>query len=866
MQTDDDKTQGMTVISAETVVDHYQIIRKIGSGGMGDLYLAADKTLNRHVALKFLAHHLCASADCRVRFKREAQAAAVLDHPNIVLPYDVGEFQGRPYFAMQFVEGQSLRELMKQSEVPIIRAIDIAIQTCDGLRAAHEHGIIHRDVKPSNLLVDSEDRVRIVDFGLASIAGAAQVTTAGSRLGTVGYMSPEQVKGETIDHRTDLFSLGIVLYELIAGRNPFAADNEAAVHHRLLECDSEPLLRYRSGIPPGLQEIINRSLEKDPALRYQSAADMMADLKRLQRDSADPHLVDSADRLPGRPKRNKSRLAIYALIALLIAMTIWQTYRPATNRTVHDQVHLAVIPFANLGSHEFSQAMCDGLMETLTSKLTQLAEFNGWLLVVPASEIREQHIKSAAQAHSIFGVNLAVTGSMQELGYEIRTTLNLVDAASQRQLHSKILDEGNQNVAALQDSTVAELALMLNIQLRPESRRVLAAGQTQSSGAYRAYLEGLGHLRSDNGLAGLDSAQRLFEQAIADDSAYALAYAGLGEVCWRRYSLTNDVAWVEPGIDFSSRALELDDRLAPVLVTLGLVHRQTGQYQEAISYLKRAQQIDSTDNEALVELASTYEALGRLADAESTFQTSIRLRPKLWRGHYNLARFYAYLGRNDEAMRAAAAAESLAPPGTFPREAIGSLYLYLGDYDRAKMLLQKALEIEPHHFAYSNLGVIFQIQEKHEEAAAMYRRALELNDEDFRVWFNLATVYEAMPGGARQAKEAYESAISLGVNNLAVNPNDPELICNLADCFWQVGQRDTALVMTGRAVKLAPNDIEVMVRAGIVYEKAGLREKAMDLVTSAVRRGYALDRIKANTALQSLIAEPRFDSLLTARE
>lgn len=215
MAPDDDKTQAMTVLSKGTVINHYRIVEKIGAGGMGEVYLAEDTELNRQVALKFLAAHLCQDADCRARFKREAQAAAKLDHPNIVTVYEVGEHQGRPFFAMQHVEGQSLKEYAHQQELSIPQILETGIQIAEGLQAAHEKGVTHRDIKPANVLIDSHGRARILDFGLASVAGVDHLTKTGSTLGTIGYMSPEQVRGDQVDHRTDIFSLGVVLYEMI---------------------------------------------------------------------------------------------------------------------------------------------------------------------------------------------------------------------------------------------------------------------------------------------------------------------------------------------------------------------------------------------------------------------------------------------------------------------------------------------------------------------------------------------------------------------------------------------------------------------------------------------------------------------------
>lgn len=281
MAPDDDKTQAVTVLSKGTVINHYRIIEKIGAGGMGEVYLAEDIELNRKVALKFLSPHLCQDADCRARFKREAQAAAKLDHPNIVTVYEVGEFQGRPFFAMQHIEGRSLKEHASQHELSIPQVLEIGIQIAEGLQAAHERGVTHRDIKPANVLIDSHGRARILDFGLASVGGTDHLTKTGSTLGTVGYMSPEQVRGEQVDQRTDIFSLGVVLYELITGRQPFKRDTEAATLHAIAYDDPAPLPDGVLILGGALQRIISRSLDKAPDHRWTSAAEMATALHQL---------------------------------------------------------------------------------------------------------------------------------------------------------------------------------------------------------------------------------------------------------------------------------------------------------------------------------------------------------------------------------------------------------------------------------------------------------------------------------------------------------------------------------------------------------------------------------------------------------
>jgi len=318
-ESDDDQTRSYTALTPGASVSHYEILDKIGAGGMGEVYLALDTQLNRKVALKFLPSHLCQDEDCRKRFTREAQAAAGLDHPNIAAIYEVGEYQGRPYFAMQVVEGQSLREVLAGKDLPIERVLEIAIQICEGLQAAHDKGIIHRDIKPSNMLLDSHGRVRIVDFGLASVRGSEQLTKTGSTLGTIGYMSPEQVRGQEVDHRSDLFSLGVVLYELLTKQNPFKRDSEAATLKAVSDDLPHPAARFRAELPDSLQLILDKALDKDTKTRYQHADDLAADLVRLKRVS------DSGEHTAKLPIRAQSRrLALSALvIAAIVAAAVF---------------------------------------------------------------------------------------------------------------------------------------------------------------------------------------------------------------------------------------------------------------------------------------------------------------------------------------------------------------------------------------------------------------------------------------------------------------------------------------------------------------------------------------------------------------
>jgi serine/threonine protein kinase/Tol biopolymer transport system component len=281
-ESNDNRTHSFVALSEGTTVSHYRIIQKIGAGGMGEVYLAEDTQLDRRVALKFLPPHLCQDEAARARFTREAKAAAKLNHPNIVQVFEVGDFQGRPFFAMAHVEGKSLREVIKEGKLSINEAIEFTKQICEGLHKAHQSGVVHRDIKPGNIIIDHENKPRILDFGLATVAGEDKLTRTGSTLGTVGYMSPEQIEGKRVDHRSDLFSVGVILYEMLTGRRPFEGDTDVAIARSITDKVPEPVTRYKSGTTGELQLAIDRALAKDPQLRYQHADEVISELKRIE--------------------------------------------------------------------------------------------------------------------------------------------------------------------------------------------------------------------------------------------------------------------------------------------------------------------------------------------------------------------------------------------------------------------------------------------------------------------------------------------------------------------------------------------------------------------------------------------------------
>ncbi len=524
-----DRTKSFVALAAGASVSHYKIIEKIGAGGMGEVYLAEDTKLDRAVALKFLPPHLCQDEEHRKRFKREAQAAAKLNHPNIVTIHDVGEYKGRPFFAMEHVEGQSASDFIKSAECDSVRVIDLAIQICEGLQEAHRTGIIHRDIKPSNILIGESGRAKLVDFGLATVVGTNKLTKTGSTLGTIGYMSPEQVRGEEIDHRSDLFAFGSVLYELITNRRAFSGDNEAAVITAIVNSSPEPLVRYKSDCPRELQRIVSKLLEKDRELRYQSTAEVISDLNRL---------------------RGELTSGISA-------------QRHATST----QPSIAVLPFANMSADQEQDYFCDGMTEEIINALSHIEKLR--VVARTSSFAFKGKLEDTREIGRRLNVETLLEGSVRKAGNRLRVTAQLINVSDGYHLWSERYDQELEDVFVIQDKITSAIVEKLKVKLLHGEKDVLQKRYTSNLEAYRLYLKGRYHWNKRTA-KDLQKAVEYFQQVIEMDPSYALAYTGLADC----YSLMTQ-AWVLPPKEAfpkaktaARKALEIDEGLAEAHASL----------------------------------------------------------------------------------------------------------------------------------------------------------------------------------------------------------------------------------------------------------------------------------------------------------
>jgi type IV pilus biogenesis/stability protein PilW len=851
-------------------ISHYRILEKLGGGGMGEVYRARDTRLRRNVALKFLPFEFTRDSEAKQRFIREAQAASALDHPCICNIHDIDETPaGQLFICMSHYPGETLRKRIARGPIPPGEAAWIAVKVAEGLQRAHESGIVHRDVKPANIILTREGGVKIVDFGLAKLAGQSTLTRIGTAVGTVLYMSAEQAQGEEVDARTDIWSLGVVLYEMLTGVTPFRGEATEAVMYSIINEDPEPPSKLMAGLPKGLDDLIATCLEKNPDRRYQTAAELWNDLKLLAEESSGEIIVHSNGRRRRKRRRRRQlkRAAAVGVPALVLLLLLIPGSRYAIKRllgfpVVPTNKHIAVLPFMNVGGNPEFQPTCDGMVEVLSSKLTTLEQFQGELWVVPTSEVRGQKIASPGEARRRFGVNLAVTGSVQHLGGACRLAINLVDTDNMRQLRSRVITQKMDDLAGLQDGVVLQVAEMLDLEMNPESREAIQAGGTHLARAFELYLEGLGHLQRYEKPENVETAIDRFHQAIEEDSLYALAYAGLGDAYWRKYESTRAQVWLDEAEKSCERAIAIDDRLVQAQITLGRILTRAGRFDEAIAEFKEALEMDIVSAAAHRGLAEAYQKKGMPGKAEETYKTAIDLRPGSWAGHNDLGRFYYQQGRYEDAAEQFRRVVEVTPDNMWGYSSLGAMYLLLDRRDEAEKMFRRSLEIDPHNYpAVSNLAYLYYGEGQYEKAAAMFERAVEITPTYYALWGNLASSYYWTPGKRNEATEKYQRAIQLAEKEREVNPNDPEILTDLAGYCANVGREDDALGYLERALEHAPGSGEIMYRAGNTYEILGMRDKALDWLGRALEKGYPIEVIKRDPWLEDLRADERFARL-----
>lgn len=716
-------------------ISHYRILEKLGEGGMGVVYKAEDTKLDRTVALKFLAPEFTREPEAKARFIHEAKAAAALSHPNICTIYEVDEFERQSFIAMEYCEGETLKERISQGPLLLDEAVELASQIAEGLAKAHKQEIVHRDIKPANIFITNDGLVKILDFGLAKLAGQTRLTKTGTTLGTVAYMSPEQARGEEVDLRSDLWSLGTILYEMITGRPPFRGEQEAGMVYSILNEAPEPPTGVRTGVPMELERIISKCLARDPQERYQSAEGLLSDLRPLERSLTGTSIASGTKELSrpsARPALRWSWVLGLVLVVVALGIGAWLILQPGKGGSAPEEMALAVMDFQDLVTPD-NLITAKGMAGLLHVGFVGSCPIR---VVSPEylQDLRRRHFgdahgpieaNQALEVARQSGATYLLTGQIATLGTDRFVTWRLVDTQQGRSLAAKRVD-GN-NPADLADQIVADvlpvLAQTAGIEA-PASTPVVGAMMTNSSAAYEHYVAGLATIENETWAA----AAREFEQAVKIDSTFTLAYYQLSRVYSGYGRGAHDPKTAR---DYADQAWDLRGKLG-IKDRLRLeAWRQelNRQEKDALATYREMLARWPDDRQLLGDLAREMFYCGHHVEAVTFNREALRLYPDDFRLHDGLANGLGYLGRFDEALEASRVLVHLHPEVTSSWHELGQRFLEMGLPDSAEVALRRSLELSPNNvYAQRYFSYCAHYRGNTERAIELQNRILERED------------------------------------------------------------------------------------------------------------------------------------------
>jgi serine/threonine protein kinase/tetratricopeptide (TPR) repeat protein len=863
-----DVSQSASIKTGTDFGPRYHVESLLGSGGMGKVYKARDGELDRTVAIKVLRPDLMSDPMAMQRFKHELLLASSISHPNILRIHDLGEYNSVKFISMAYVDGGDLTQaLRKNGRMPLERVLHIMRQLAAALAAAHGVNVVHRDLKPQNILLGVADHVYVTDFGIAKTleSDRTSVTRTGAVLGTPLYMSPEQVEGKPVDHRSDLYTFGLIFYEMLTGVLPFSGDTTFQLMYQRVHLQPKRPELVIPDLPPYLSRICLKCLEKEPVKRYQNAAEILADLD-LKHAPTHTHTVQITLPVLSKKLWLISGSAAVLLLAGLLAIPQVRDFvfhRNPTQPTsgipsLKQGKFVAVLPMRILGDQSSLNYVAEGLTEALSAKLFQLRDMH----TASASEVQKARPSNSLQEVARqLGVNLVISGTIQGSAERLRIVASLDDIAGNRQVWTQEFSGVQQDLLTLEDQIYGGVVEALALKPSNEEMARAASHPTENIEAYDLYLKGRDALRGQQDLKNVQSAISLFEQALQKDRAFPLAYAGVADASLVMYRETKNGFWSAKALAAAQQAGSLNQNQPEILLALGSVYTASGRTAEGIAELKRALQAAPNSDEAYSRLGWAYLNSARSSEAIQSFKKAIEINPYYWMNHNNLGNAYYQLGSYVEAVSSYRRVIELDPNNPYAYNNLGAVLLQSGRFQEALEPLQKSLQFSADGQAYSNLGIAYFYLKQYDKAIAAYEKSVQLVPNSDMFIGNLAEAYD-LAGQKDRARTTFEQAISLAYKALQVNPRDAIIKGRLALWYGKKGDAKLALKFISEARAIDSTDVDLIYYEAQAFALSGDKARALAALREAFKKGQPPQIAQAEPDLQSLQGDPAFQNLV----
>ncbi len=840
---------------------HFEVHEILGQGGMGAVYHARDITLQRDVAIKMLRPLQIGSQLNNDALLEEARMASKLNHPNIVTIYDVARSKDSNYIVMEWVDGKPLDEFIPAEGLPLVKAMEYACQIADGLTNAHQKYIIHRDIKPQNIMLSEQNSVKILDFGIAGyinnlndesshIAEPTLVTT-----GTPSYMSPEQAQGLNLDQRTDIFSFGIVLYQMLTGKRPFVGTKLTELKQAICSGDYIPIQHHLPDLPNNIVNLVKKMLATKKDERWQSSAELAQTLHTIYDDL-------TYKKNWWQRRHWLSKVAVILPFVMVLAWSSKEILFPASTqqliqRQLQEATKIAILPFDNISGDPLLQLFSDGLAVNLGSDLSAIASHQGNTWIVPSTEISRMKDQSPKKVADKYGVNLILTGSIQHMGSTRLLVLNLLNAEDGQQLKTAEVSIDAEQLFQSYGNIRKHALTLLNWSIPDDLKAKFNAQRPQLDGAYKEYIKGVGYFYRFDQLNNLIKSEQSFKKAIEISPNYPLAFIGLAESQLMNFRQTKNKIWLNEmektitGLDkINSDRCQVDYLRAELLT-------RKGEYQQAINLFSTCLKENPKHIPSYLGLANAYAKKGDRKLAETYYERAIKISPNNVKSIIEFGIFYYYNGNHEKAIEQSKLLAKIAPNNVNAYIYLAGNYYALGKIKEAISYTLYAIELKPTDSAYSNLATMYFSQKEYQKAILAYKQAIEINPSYYVFWGNLADAYKLF--GSVKTQQTYSKATELAFEALKTNPNDTSVKANLAYYLANNNIIKDALVYASQIGKNNTGWENFLVAQA--YDQLDMINDSIKHLKYATDKNYSIEEIRNTPLLVNSRKSKQFESL-----